>query len=347
MILQPRSIRFSPTISRIDTAIQKPEGVNKIDTIFSVHIDGLNAKVSRIYASMLSTPDELFTIENCVDASIAFDGYWQRHIDNKVEFFTLGLPYIAYVTTTNKLYVQQYNGAAYKVTDDDVSNVTIRRGWKALDNSADQGIIIIYNKVSGGVYIRSIINGNISSETKIEEFGNIVNQTITCSITTDYRAAIAVTPENKIALTDRCWSGVSSPQDLISTTSTFGITLKSNKMPTFKRIINNTLTQIDIVSDIPLIVGNYADIAIRVQDSRGVWYSPYQVLVSNDKTISIVCREFSTAVGALSIIYTGTYITNEIGTPIPSFNLTFTPSGTIINNIPIPEVDNINNIKEV
>lgn len=345
MILQPRSVRFSPTLGRLDVTIQKQEGVNSVDTLFTCHMDGNTCKVSRMFTSMLSTPDALFEIPNCIDASIAFDGYWVKYINNKVEFFTKGLPYIAYINTLKQLYVQQYNGAPTLVAEN-VTNVTIRRGWKALDNSVDQGLLIIYNKADGGVFYKSLQGDSILPEQQITELGNVTNQFITCNITTDYRTAIAITPGNKLVLTERCWAGVSSPQEVISLTSEFDALLKSNKMPTIKSVWNTDTYTIIIRTDVVLLSSDSPDRQFIITDSRGVRYSAsaYQ---THDTELILTCRNFKTAVGELTINYIGTSVTNEIGNSIPQFTAKLLPTGTVPNTEPIANLINIYNVKEV
>ncbi len=148
--------------------------------------------------------------------AIAFDGEWQRY-RKKWQPVTVENPFIFWVDTSNKLYVQLWDDAETKFElAANVAKVKALRGWKNVNiPEIDQGVICAYIK-SGKVYYRNYAYQELTkeyaweNEREIEEFsGTAVN--LNLFITNDYRAGIVVEDiTGKITwfITSRAWAGM-------------------------------------------------------------------------------------------------------------------------------------------
>lgn len=158
-----------------------------------------------------------------LSCSIAYDARWRASLTSiAYEYYTIGEPYIAYVDTSNRLYVQQgVSGSKFKL-DYNVTYCFIVRGWKNISiKENDQGLIVFYIK-NGKLYSRAYVETNDGSfvwESAVcyKEAGNSIVK-VTANRTSDYRIMIVVYSNkgNKLLFTDRTWPGTAIPAEVVS-----------------------------------------------------------------------------------------------------------------------------------
>ena len=217
-MLKGKTIRSGPNLGNISVAIRRPDYRQAATEITTVHIDGTEAIVSTGTMGLWNAFSEQFRIGNCRDATIAYDGSWGMvyNEDNEqvYSFYTIGEPYIAYVTLDNDLYIQQGNGLPTYICSGFITSISCIRGWRNIkDPTQDQGFIIAYVR-DGKAYYRNYVKdetqSNWSNETLIPTEVDVLSVNVTRSI--DYRVIFSVTTSDSrghIFLTERCFSGLS------------------------------------------------------------------------------------------------------------------------------------------
>lgn len=129
-------------------------------TANAAYIGGINSSGnaeiyrSRLTLSGASTAWSLVdTIDNVIDIAIAFEGSYKT-IESKVQFKTVGKPWILYVDNSNRLFAKKFNGMPVELGTG-ISKVDAVMGLEPETSGiASQGFIVIFCAVSGALLYR-------------------------------------------------------------------------------------------------------------------------------------------------------------------------------------------------
>lgn len=305
--------------------------------------------------------------KDCVDITVVYDGTWVKRINDEYTFLSDGAPYIATVHTNGDIILRRYNSNFFQKVATGASRVKSIRGWKnIMGNDKDQGIVLVYIK-SGVVYTLSVYpepNGQVVIGKEIAlSLGTNVRD-IRCVRTSDYRVAIiAYSVQNvKVAFTERCWAGISGPDESIQSTitaeqlkydvlkykpidtpkemvykrysniETKGLTYLP---PHMKNIYNTDSTTITLVNSYEFNITDTVSQDIKLVFTE--YYTGKQYTLGalshkliNPNTLVLTCQDFSNARGDITIEYIdNNSMMTEAGTSIGNMSFTFTPTGLV------------------
>lgn len=149
-----------------------------------------------------------------LDAALEFDGDFVTFGDDThFSLVTEERPWMCVVTTSKKLYLKRVMNdlSTAQLLSTDVTQVSMCRGFKSNTYDMDLGLVVVYLKSNGSVWLRTkkpLSNGTIGweDEEQIVEAGT-GNTRVQALRLNDYRTGIYVQGCNKLFITPRTYIG--------------------------------------------------------------------------------------------------------------------------------------------
>lgn len=298
-----------------------------------------------------------------MDVSVTYDARWRLVGQNNYTMYTIGEPYVCWVTITGDLVIRQGTSGPILRLDSGVTKCAIVRGWKHVtDVTIDQGLTVFYLK-GGLLYSRSYvqIGSNTYQWQAVESYstsGGIMD--IDAFRTSDYRIAVTCryASSAKMLLTNRTFPGQAIQSDYIQISSGCNINLQITPIEEHK--VNTATNQIrfknsngisDVFAQNVENVNTYAKnpsgecillsinsiipasqyIAfinnVRIEDADGIPYS-IKNMSYQDTYLKLEMTDFNNAVGDMTILYTSG-VKDALGNAVPEFSCVFTPVGLV------------------
>lgn len=211
-----------------DIAVRQMAGEDDLSLAYSICIDedGIAYVRRRRFPALMDFKWEpVFEYGPADDVAIEFDGTWKPSA--KYEYYYLETEEFPYIFAVNDgvLTVQKWRDVSTRVVlaEDVNGEISVCKGWKnLLTEEEDQGLIIGYIR-DGVVFYRALAWSTLTEslnweiEQEVTELGDN-NNTLSVIRTNDFRIGFCVEQSGviKMALTSRCYPGMSFPPESVS-----------------------------------------------------------------------------------------------------------------------------------
>ncbi len=229
MLLRARTIRVGANLGPARIAVQRIDPLDTPTKLYMAYIEGGQAKVATS-TTMNEVPTQWnheYTLTTdfttAIDIDIKFDGAWERTPDGRYTLYTIGDPWVAMVSESGELTVQQgKNGDSLVLAPDGVTKVSMVRGWKNIQRwDQDHGIVVAYIR-NGVAYYRNYAQQppDLPAIWEVEDEIGLPSPTknIDAFRTNDYRVGVIGESNGKLYWTvlDPNWAGMALPSHTIT-----------------------------------------------------------------------------------------------------------------------------------
>lgn len=342
-----------------------------VDSLGQGHMGYFDIRMPNVLTSITD-------LGTAMDVSVAYDARWRLTGQNKYTMYTVGEPYVCWVTIAGDLVIRQGTTGPIVRLDSGVTKCTLVRGWKHItDSTIDQGLTVFYLK-GGLLYSRSYVQlDSTTYQWQMSETystpGGILD--IDAFRTSDYRIAIVCkyTSESKMLVTNRTFPGQAIQSEYIQISNDCSIDLKITQVEKHTVKVDTGHILYKNGSSISKVFAhNYANIntyaknpsgecillsintiiptdqfaafanSVRIKDSTGIPYSVNTVSYQGTY-LKLEMTDFNNAVGDMTISYTSG-VKDALGKAMPEFSCTFTPVGLVPTAPDPPVVVSIQNV---